>query len=162
MAKRGQGFSLLELLLVLGVLAILLGIAISNYLSLRRQLAVGEAAQQVAQDLGRCRGLALSQSRVCRLIVRDADRYAVELAQFDDPEPPADVCARNDFDPVAEITLKTPARFQGAAVGDCVAYGTRGYAHLHLSTPGYLEVGDGTRARRIFPSMVGAVRVVTP
>ena len=162
MAERGQGFSLLELLLVLGVLAILLGIAVSNYLNLRRQLAVGEAAQQVAQDLGRCRGLSLSQSRVCRLAVRGADRYAVELARFDDPEPPADVCARSDFDPVATVSLRAPVRFQGVAAGDCVAYGTRGYARLHLSTPGYLEVGDGTRARRILPSMVGAVKVVKP
>ncbi len=162
MAKRGQGFSLLELLLVLGVLAILLGIAVSNYLNLRRQLAVAEATQQVVQDLGRCRGLALSRSRICRLIVRGADQYAVELARFDDPDPPVDVCSRDDFDPVAEITLKTPVQFQGAALGDCVAYSTRGYAHLHLSTPGYLEVGDGTHTRRILPSMVGAVRVVTP
>jgi len=162
MAKREQGFSLLELFLVLGVLAILLGIATSNYLNLRRQLAVGEAGQQVAQDLGRCRGLAMSQSRVCRLVVRGAERYAVELARFDDPEPPADVCARSDFDPVSETTLRAPVRFQGAAGGDCVAYGTRGYARLHLTTPGYLEVGDGTRARRVLPSMVGAVKVVSP
>ncbi len=53
--KSKQGFTLLELLIVLAILAVLLGIAVNNYQRYRSRLELREAQQVLVQELNRAR-----------------------------------------------------------------------------------------------------------
>ncbi|RIH86394.1 GspH/FimT family pseudopilin [Calidithermus roseus] len=66
---RSQGLTLLELLVILGVLAILLSIGISGYISYRRSLLIREATTQFATDLAYWRSQARKTSRSYQFVV---------------------------------------------------------------------------------------------
>jgi len=59
---KSRGVTLLELLVILGVLAILLGVGLSGYANYRRNLLVREAAAQFATDLAYWRSQARKTS----------------------------------------------------------------------------------------------------
>lgn len=66
---RSQGLTLLELLVILGVLAILLGMGMSGYVSYRRSLLIREATTQFATDLAYWRSQTRKTSRSYQFVV---------------------------------------------------------------------------------------------
>jgi prepilin-type N-terminal cleavage/methylation domain-containing protein len=76
--SAGAGLSLVELLIVMVILAVLAGIAISTLSSGRAQTAAGEAAQRVAADLAFAQADALAH-HAARIVTFDAaaERYGV-------------------------------------------------------------------------------------
>lgn len=73
---RQRGFSLLELIVVLGLSAMLLAIAVLGHAAIRARMAVALAARQVATDLSLARIRAIARNRDQRLAFAiGSDRY---------------------------------------------------------------------------------------
>lgn len=67
-----QGFTLLEVLVVLAVLGVLLGVGVSGYLKLMQRQQVAQAAQQLAQDIEAARAEVKRQG-TCAVVRLPAD-----------------------------------------------------------------------------------------
>ena len=67
MGARG-GFSLLEMIVVLAVVAMLAGIAVLNHQALRARLNLGMAARQVMMDLKQARMRAVAEHENYRIV----------------------------------------------------------------------------------------------
>jgi type II secretory pathway pseudopilin PulG len=65
---RESGFSLLELIAVLGLTAVLFGIALFGHGAARSRISVAKAVQQVSMDLSLARIRAITRSRDQRLL----------------------------------------------------------------------------------------------
>jgi general secretion pathway protein H len=76
--RSRAGFSLVELLIVLVILALLAGIAVTTLSGGRAQLAAREAAQRIAADIGFAQADALAH-HAARIVTFDAaaERYGV-------------------------------------------------------------------------------------
>ena len=155
-----RGFTMIEILIVLAVLGILTGIAVSNLLGFRQRLDLDKAVEQLTQDLQHCRALSLAKSRVCRVRFLSSERYLVELSTRSASMPSRNVCNDSNFATRRDRKLKAPVAISGLEANDCVAYDTRGYAHPSLSTPGQITLSNGERDMTVVPSIVGAIRVV--
>jgi prepilin-type N-terminal cleavage/methylation domain-containing protein len=70
-SRANQGFTLLELLLVLAVLAVLLGIAVTGYSRYRWGLELRQAQQTFVQELSRARSEARRLSQTQRITWTD-------------------------------------------------------------------------------------------
>jgi len=64
-----KGFSLIELLVTIAVIALLSGIVFIGYSSGERQLILNRAASKLAQDIRRVEGMALSTEKCCGGII---------------------------------------------------------------------------------------------
>jgi len=60
LAKKGEGFTLVELMVAISIIAILSLIMIPNYRSFQKDLALQRAATQLAQDIRRAQGMAMA------------------------------------------------------------------------------------------------------
>lgn len=78
--QTGQGFTLLEILVVLGVLGILLGIGLPGYVKIMQRQQVAQAAQQLAQDIEAARADArrLDTCAAVRLPTGSATTYSID------------------------------------------------------------------------------------
>jgi Tfp pilus assembly protein FimT len=66
--RRERGFSSLELITVLGLMAILFGVASLAHSAIRDRVSVATAAQQISMDLSLARIRAIARSRDQRLL----------------------------------------------------------------------------------------------
>lgn len=83
---KSRGLTLLELLVLLGVLAILLSIGISGYVNYRRSLLIREAATQFATDLAYWRSQARKTSRSYQFsVIPNTDTY--QVGEYDKSSP---------------------------------------------------------------------------
>jgi Tfp pilus assembly protein FimT len=74
--RRERGFSSLELITVLGLLALLFGVASLGHSAIRDRLSVATAAHQISMDLSLARIRAIARSRDQRLLFAPgAQRY---------------------------------------------------------------------------------------
>ncbi len=73
MASRG--FTLMELLVVLAIMAILAGIAMPTFVGRSTVLAVESGAQAIADALGRTRGRAISTNRAAAFTLNIEERW---------------------------------------------------------------------------------------
>lgn len=76
---REKGFSLIEFLIVIAVIAILVGIAAPNYLRWRATTLTAEAAQQFARDVDRLRTEVKRENAGAAVVVTSGQRsYEVD------------------------------------------------------------------------------------
>ncbi|WP_040779361.1 GspH/FimT family pseudopilin [Calidithermus timidus] len=79
---RSRGLTLLELLVSMGVLAILLGIGVSGYVNYRRSLLIREATSQFVTDLAYWRSQARKTSRSYQFVII-ANSGAYQVGEYD-------------------------------------------------------------------------------
>jgi prepilin-type N-terminal cleavage/methylation domain-containing protein len=77
-SSRQAGFTLIEMMAVLGIMAILMAIAIPRFMSVLPGLRVTQAARQLATDLQLARMKAISQNRRFRVNFVSATSYTIE------------------------------------------------------------------------------------
>lgn len=151
MGKRG--LTLLEFLVLLGILAIVLVLAGGNLLGIRRQLSLEEAATTLSQDIQTCRTHALAKGLTCR--VRFAERgYTVE---------------EDNGTVLLSRSLPGPFSFSSPGVGAWLAFDSRtvlttssGFPRLAGAQAPEIRLTDGQRTLRLVLSMVGAVKMERP
>jgi type II secretion system protein H len=89
--KSGSaGFTLMELMVVIAIIAIIVGIATPSMMGYMRQRGVREAADQLAMDMQRAKMLAIARNANCAIVIDAANnRYLnsltneiVEMARF--------------------------------------------------------------------------------
>lgn len=59
-----NGFSLVELLIVISIIGVILSIGLLNYPAMRQQLALNRAAHQLVQEIRRAQGMAMSATEL--------------------------------------------------------------------------------------------------
>jgi prepilin-type N-terminal cleavage/methylation domain-containing protein len=146
MSRRG-GFTLLEVLIVIGLLAILGGVALLGYRPMLSRLRLNEAARQVVMDLKMVRVSAIAESADHRV------HFAVPGATYQRE--------RKLGSSYEAVGPPTPLPF-GVRVIDCTAVGSsitfrpRG----HASTFGSVTLLDPEgEERRIVVDIAGRMRV---
>jgi len=147
-SNKHAGFTLLELLIVVAMLAILGGIVFASFSKLRSQMGLEQSVAKVSQDIQKCRSLAISRSRSCRLKFQSGNRYSVALS--------AGANWNNQY------TVSLPANIRGSwQTGDAITFNSRGYASFPATpNPYVVTITKGNDTYVIVPTMVGAVRVV--
>jgi prepilin-type N-terminal cleavage/methylation domain-containing protein len=73
-----KGFSLIEMMVVVGIIGIVIVIAIPNFAAMQRRARINAAAQAIAQDIRQFRERSLSGSINYRVKAIDSRSYEVE------------------------------------------------------------------------------------
>lgn len=75
--RKGKGFTLVEMLIVIAVMGIMMTIAIPNYQTFMTQRRLNGAAREVMSDLMAARMQAITKNNRFRVIVVDAAQYQI-------------------------------------------------------------------------------------
>jgi len=75
--STSKGFSLIELMAVIGIIGILMVLAIPNFANMQRQARIRSAAQEIAQDFRQIRERALSLGHSYQITFPDNRTYVV-------------------------------------------------------------------------------------
>jgi prepilin-type N-terminal cleavage/methylation domain-containing protein len=173
--NREQGFSLIETLIVVGVMAVLMGMALINTSGTLKDYKANSAVDTVVSQLRQARQTAISQRRYVQLTIDQSFSglakvqhisFAV-LAAFDGGAPPAAQVA--EFPPATQMmgpggVTDTPMGF-GTCGAVCIA-GTSGGPPTIMfnSSGGFTDGANNPVNGTIFIGMAGAanpVRAVT-
>ena len=127
------GYSLLELLVTMGVLAILTGTAFLGYRSNRLQ--INNAQRLVIGTLRGARASAISKSVHFTVKFAASDRLLVQRMVRDDGGWQVDPAS------VRTVPIPAPAYVSSTAVGTRVEFDSRGIA-INLSAPQQIELRD--------------------
>lgn len=152
MGKRG--LTVIELLVITGVLAVVLGLAATNLLGFRRQLTLEDAVNTFAQDVQTCRTNALSWGDNCRIRITGSQSYVMERK------------GNNTYSVVLARSLPSGVSFANVSTGAWLEFDPR---TLLSTSPGFPSTGGGVVAPevritsggktfRLILSMTGAVK----
>lgn len=140
------GFTLIELMVVITLIAILLAVATPATVSYLRQKGVREAADQLGMDLQRAKMLAVSRNTNCFIDVDTANnRYSIEL-----PDRTVETIELARFRGGVTFTA-----VGGVATSNSITFNSRG-----LSNPSgtiFLTNADGTATFRLRTSAAGGI-----
>ena len=148
--RGASGFTVMELVVVIGLALLITGIALPNFLSWLPTLRLSNAARQVATDLQVARVKAISQNTKFRIsfvgAIPGADSYELEK---EDPNSPGNFIKESGpFDLPEGITVK--------AVGPHPHFLPRGTANTPSTIT--LENGNGD-TKEINIALVGRVKI---
>jgi hypothetical protein len=131
--RASGGHSLLELLVIMGVLSILTGTAFLGYRSNRLQ--INNAQRIVVGSLRGARASAISKSVHFTVEFAASDRLLVQRMVYDDSGWHVDATS------VRTVPLPAPAYFYSSTVGSKVEFDSRGIA-VNLTAPRSIELRD--------------------
>jgi prepilin-type N-terminal cleavage/methylation domain-containing protein len=152
---RKRGLTVLELLVVIGVLAVVLALAATNLFGFRRQLTLEDAVNTFAQDLQTCRTNALSWGDNCRIRITGSQTYVMERRM-----------GAGSYSVVLTQSLPSGTSFANVSTGAWLEFDPR---TLLSTSPGFPSTGGGVVAPevritnggktfRLILSMTGAVK----
>ncbi|WP_457630645.1 pilus assembly FimT family protein [Oceanithermus sp.] len=146
---RKSGFTLIEMLIVIGMLAVLMGLGYSSFSKVRGRLGLEESANRVAQDIQKCRSIATTKTLFCRLTFTDAHSYTVATSNN-----------RSSWNTQFTASIG-PDVVASWSAGDSITFNSRGFAVFPATpSPYQITLSQGNETYVIVPTMVGAVRVV--
>ena len=142
--RHGQeGFTLVELLIVMSIVSLSLLIANSSYMAFRESSTLNRAARIVAADAGLARSYAIRNRTTVSLVADEADReYVLRDAA-------GTVYLTRDFAGSTEITLEA---LDVKLPGDSITFNSRG---LMASGSATVEMSRSGRGRRVLLNAIG-------
>ena len=169
MNKTSRGFSLIEVLVVVIVIAVLAAIAIPNLTGLYQGARIREAARDITSELRRTRQLGIAKAREYRLCVNlDSEQYMIEGGLASNSAA-AEACGAAGGDWEQEIGwsgLPEGVNISCSTDGGTDTTGTIAYKFSPngRGTSGsiYLVDGAGNRFKIVVTSTTGRVRVERP
>ncbi len=144
MRFKKSGFSLIELIMVLGITAVLIGVVGFNFAKQRQKGNLTKAIQTFAQDIKLSRSKALSQSTSWRIKSVNPNVYILE--EWDDNN--------NTWTIKHRRSLPGSTRFASETVSGSITFDSRGFAN---TDPPELEliIRTNEQSQRIYTSMTG-------
>ena len=154
--RTTSGFTLLELLIVIGMIGALSAIGFASMGDLRRSLALDEASANLSQHIQRARTQSMSTSTVWRVRLTDNNTFVLEQNTSASVTPTW--TNRNTIDLPSSMTFSNTAE-------DTISFSTRGIAefkngtgNFSSSTRDFRIKVDGIEKLIMAPSMIGTIR----
>lgn len=158
-ARRGRprpegdprGFSLLELLIVLVIIALATTVALGGYGAFRQSTVVSRAAERVAGDVALTHSYAVQRREHVSLVADEADRsYRIRT-------PAGVVLAARSYAAETDLPLTL---LDVRTTGDSITFDGRGM-RVRTGTA-EIDVGRFDRSRRVLVNTVGRTRITSP
>jgi prepilin-type N-terminal cleavage/methylation domain-containing protein len=154
--RTTSGFTLLEVLIVIGMIGVLSAIGFASLGGLRRSLALDEATANLSQQIQRARAQSMSTSTVWRVRITDSDTFVLEQNTSTTATPTW--TNRNTIDLSGAMTFAN-------TVEDTISFSTRGTSSFSNGTGSFssstsefkIKV-DGTDKLILRPSLIGTIR----
>jgi prepilin-type N-terminal cleavage/methylation domain-containing protein len=148
--KNTSGFTLLELLIVIGMIGVLGAIGFTGLGGLRRSLALDEAGANLSQQIQRARAQSMSTSSSWRVRITDSDTFVLEQDTSTTATPTW--TNRNTIDLPSAMTF-------GNAANTVVSFTSKG---LGLTTnPATIQLNvDGNLKTTLWVSLIGTIKTV--
>jgi prepilin-type N-terminal cleavage/methylation domain-containing protein len=147
--RTTSGFTLLELLIVIGMIGVLSAIGFASVGGLRRSLALDEAGAKLSQQIQRARAQSMTTSSSWRVRIIDGDTFVLEQDTSMTTTPTW--TNRNTSDLPGAMTFSN-------ADNTSISFTTRGIGTLTTGNADFRIKVDGTEKLVVAPSMVGTIR----
>jgi prepilin-type N-terminal cleavage/methylation domain-containing protein len=154
--RNTSGFTLLELLIVIGMVGVISSIGFVSMTGLRKNLALDEAGANLSQQIQRARAQSMSTSTVWRVRITDSDTFVLEQDTSTTTTPTW--TNRNTIDLPGAMTFANTAE-------DTISFSTRGTSsfsngsgNFSSSTSEFKIKVDGTDKLILRPSLIGTIR----
>jgi prepilin-type N-terminal cleavage/methylation domain-containing protein len=147
--RTTSGFTLLELLIVIGMIGALSAIGFASMGGLRRSFALDEAGANLSQQIQRARAQSMSTSTAWRVRITDSDTFVLEQ----DTSATATPTWTN-----RKTTDLTGAMTFVNAANTSISFTTRGIGTLTTGNADFRIKVDGVERLIVAPSMVGTIR----
>lgn len=154
--RTTSGFTLLELLIVIGMIGVLSAIGFVSVSGLRRSLALDEASATLSQQIQRARTQSMSTSTVWRVRLTDNNTFVLEQNTSATATPTW--TNRSTIDLTGSMTFSNTAQ-------DTISFSTRGIAEFKNNSGNFSSSNrdfrikvDGVEKMIVAPSMIGTIR----
>jgi prepilin-type N-terminal cleavage/methylation domain-containing protein len=154
--RNTSGFTLLELLIVIGMIGVLSAIGFVSVSGLRRGLALDEASANLNQQIQRARAQSMSTSTVWRVRITDNNTFVLEQNTSATTTP--------TWTNRSTVDLPNSMIFSNTAQ-DTISFSTRGTAefkngtgNFSLSNRDFRIKVDGIEKMIVAPSLIGTIR----
>jgi len=141
-----SGFSLLELLIILGVTAILIGLAGFAFAKERQKGELVRISQTFGQNIRLARAQALAKSNNMRIQIDNHNQYSIEEWNS----------TNNTWRRIKRVKLNGKGRFDSDSVNLGITFDSRGYAEFSPQNIPLIITNDSDRQELII-SMTGNI-----
>jgi prepilin-type N-terminal cleavage/methylation domain-containing protein len=147
--RTTSGFTLLELLIVIGMIGVLSAIGFVSVGGLRRSLALDEASATLSQKIQRARAQSMSTSTVWQVRITDSDTFVLEQNTSTTTTP--------SWTNKSTTDLPSGMTFSNAA-STTITFTTKGIDSG--SNPASIQIINGTSTLTMNISMIGTIKTV--